>query len=311
MKPLARKTAASTLAVALVMGSVPSSVFAQTAAAAPAPAPKVDPGAALQQLRQWGVFKGDDDVLKTYLGDADHLTPLGSALYLSLIKTHDPKLEKAAILDEVAGLKPAFDRLRGNGPYDETREQSVDRTLQLFEKKFGKIDAASSGSVEDEYRRGALREALMTGASVATPAKQSDMVQVKVKDGYEFWDKNGLAYRINDGEGDGKNAATTYNRELQKAQRAMNQNRPPEVKFIPETGRYNAEIFDYSYWRLKDQYDALVEGMRRDRVIALAEMLGVSGKYREDMWFTDKRIQADLSSGGFISKAPRRASSAS
>src|ERR1035437_864231 len=150
MKPLARKTAASTLAVALVLGSVPSSVFAQPAAhpaaAAPAAAPKVDPGSALQQMRQWGVFKGDDDVLKTYLGDEDHLTPLGSALYLSLIKTHDPKLEKAAIIDEVAGLKSAFDRLRGNGPYDESREQSVDLALQLFEKKFGKIDAASSGS---------------------------------------------------------------------------------------------------------------------------------------------------------------------
>ncbi|HEX4049152.1 MAG TPA: hypothetical protein VH309_15000, partial [Elusimicrobiota bacterium] len=298
MKPLARKTAASALAAALVLGAVPRAAWAQPAAAAPAAAPAaaaapetaspVNPGDALQQMQAWGVYKGDGDVLKTYLGDSKHLTPLGKALYLSLVQTHDPKVDKTGLVDEVLAMRPALDHLRQIGPYNAQRQQSVDRTVALFQKDFGKIDDASDGSVEGEFERGALREALMTGAAVTDPPKQSDMVQVQIKDGYEFWDKAGLAYRIN------KNNATTYNRELQKAQRAMNQSRPPEVPFVPETGRYNPEMFDYSYWRLKDQYDALVEGMRRDRVMALADLLGESGKYREDMWFTDKRIQADL-----------------
>ncbi len=318
MKPLARKAAAATLSVALVTAAIPRAAFAQPApddelntaikaAVAPtattkasgaadnttpaagtrAAPPKVNAPAALAAMQQWGVFKGDDDVLKTYIGDANHLTPLGSALYLSLTQTHDPNSDKTALVDEVLGLQPTLDRLRQNGPYTPARQESVDKTLSLFEKKFGKIDDAVDGSVEGEFERGALREALMTGAAVSDPPKQSDMIQVPTNDGYEDWDKNGLAYRIN------KNSATTYNRELQKAQRAMNQSRPPEVQFIPETGRYNPEMFDYSYWRLKSQYDALAEGMRRDRVIALAELLGESGKYRDDMWFTDKRIQAD------------------
>jgi hypothetical protein len=294
MNPLARKTAASALTAALVLGTVPRAAFAQAAAAVAAPV-SVKPSAvnaadALEKMRRWGVFKGDDDVLKTYLGDGRHLTPLGEALYLSLIKTHPDyeKLDKTSLIDDVLGMQPTLERLRQNGPYDQKRQESVERTLSLYEKKFGKVDAAADGTVEGEFERGALREALMTGAAVATPQKQSDMVQVQIKDGFEFWDQKGLAYRINE-----KNA-TTYNRELQKAQRAMNQSRPAEVKFIPETGRYNPEMFDYSYYRLRNQYDALVEGMRRDRVIALAELLGESGKYREDMWFTDKRIQADL-----------------
>jgi hypothetical protein len=301
MNPLARKTAASVLAAALVVGSFPRGAFAGdpaapvAAAAAPTgPRSTVNAASALAQMQTWGVFKGDGDVLKTYLGDANHLTPLGEALYLSLVKTHDPALDKAAIADEVAGLQPALDRLRKNGPYSAQSAEAVNRTIAAFNQKFGAVDAAADGSPEGDYQRGTLREALMNGAAVSTPPKQSDMVQVQTKDGFEFWDANGLAYRINKGDANGKNAATTYNRALQQAQHAMNQNRPPEVSFIPETGRYNTEMFDYSYYRLKDQYDALVEGMRRDRVIALAELLGVSNKYRDDMWFNDKRIQADL-----------------
>ena len=320
MKPLARKSAASFLTAALILGTLPRAVFANNPAddeldariraagaprtgpsakgvapqpAGPAAAP-VDPAAALKNMQAWGVFKGDDDVLKTYLGDGRALTPLGQSLYRSLVDSHDPKIDKAALVDEVLGLQPALDHLRQSGPYDAKKQASVTRTLSLFEKKFGAIDDGADGSVEGEFMRGAQREALMTGAAVTDPPKQSDMVQVKVKDGYEFWDKKGLAYRINAGDATGQNAATTYNRELQKMQRVMNQSRPPEVAFIPETGRYNPEMFQYSRWRLKDQYDALVEGLRRDRVIALAELLGESGKYREDMWFTDKRIQADL-----------------
>ena len=42
----------------------------------------------------------------------------------------------------------------------------------------------------------------------------------------------------------------------------MNQSRPPEVPFIPETGRYSPEMFAYQYHRLRGQYEALIEGTR-------------------------------------------------
>jgi hypothetical protein len=283
MKPLLSRSLAVLLSFSIVAGALPPAAFAGGDAAG------VDPAAALAQMQQWGVYKGDDDVLKTYLGDGKKLTPLGSALYLSLIKTHGTGTVGArGRVEEVTALQPELDRLRQNGPYDEKREQGMERALQSFQKNFGVIDAGSDGSVESEFQRGALREALMTGASVADPPKKGDMIQVPTKDGFEFWDKKGLAFRIN------KNNATTYSRELQRVQRIYNQSRPTDVAFIPETGRYNTEMFDYSYYLLKNQYDALVENMRRDRTIALAELLGVSGKYREDMWFTDKRIQQDL-----------------
>lgn len=284
MKPLFRQSVALVLSGALVFGTAPRVSFA-------AGGDRIDPAVALSQMQSWGVYKDDKDVLKTYLGDGKKLTPLGEAVYKSLLATHGAGPQDArARAEEVLAMKPSLDHLRENGPYNASRAESVSRALESFKKMFGSIDAADDGSVESEFQRGALREALMTGAAVADPPKKGEMIQVPIKDGYEFWDKKGLAFRIN------SNNATTYSRELQKVQRLYNQSRPPEVAFIPETGRYNPEMFDYSYFLLKSQYDALVEGMRRDRTIALAELLGVTGKYREDMWFTDKRIQADLES---------------
>ena len=292
MNPLFRRSLAAVLSAAIVLGAIPPAAYAGDGDA-------VSPAVALEQMKQWGVYKGDGDVLKSYLGDGRRLTPLGAALYQSLVKTHGTPTVGApgaasagarGLVEEVQGMQPSLDRLRQAGPYDEKRAAGMTRALQSFQKNFGVADAGSDGSVESEFQRGALREALMTGAAVADAPKRGDLIQVPTKDGFEFWDDKGLAYRIN------KNNATTYNRELQKVQRIYNQTRPADVPFIPETGRYNPEMFDYSYYLLKNQYDALVEGMRRDRTIAIAELLGVSGKYREDMWFTDKRIQADLES---------------
>ncbi|MFI5346929.1 MAG: hypothetical protein ACHQ51_11200 [Elusimicrobiota bacterium] len=284
MKPLLSRFISAVLSAAIVLGAAPPAAFAGES-------DNVTPSAAMDQMKSWGVFKGDDDALKGYLGDGKRLTPLGKAVYQSLVKTHGAGPQAArARAEEVQGMQPALDRLRQNGPYNEARAQGMERAVQSFQKYFGVADAGSDGSVESEFQRGALREAVMTGAAVADPPRKDETIQVPTKDGFEFWDKKGLAFRIN------KNNATTYSRELQKIQHIYNQTRPPEVAFIPETGRYNPEMFDYSYFLMKGQYDALVEGMRRDRTIALAELLGVSGKYREDMWFTDKRIQADLES---------------
>jgi len=291
MEPL-RKALASVASAAVVLGAFPRAALANKPVAAPvAAAPQSDgalppPAEVMKKLKEWGAFKGDDDVLKTYLGDAGHLTPLGRALYLSLVRAHDPSLEGRAISEELLAMQPAFDKLRDNGPYDANRQASVQRTIETFQRSFGKVKAG--GSLEADYQNGALREALMNGAAVADPPQPDELVQVPTKDGYEFWDLKGLAFRIN------KNNATTYSRELQKMQRAMNQSRPPQVAFIPETGRYNPQMFDYSYFLLKNQYQAIWDGMNRERTIALAELLGDAAKYREDMWFTSDRIQKDI-----------------
>ena len=61
------------------------------------------------------------------------------------------------------------------------------------------VSQASAGSLEEQFLRGAQREALMTGASVNEAAKPEDLTQVRTEDGYEFWDKSGVAYRLKDG----------------------------------------------------------------------------------------------------------------
>jgi hypothetical protein len=285
---------AGVLSAALVVGAFPGAALANTPVAAP-PQALADPNAGvampppaevMDRLKSWGAFKSDDDVLKTYLGDANHLTPLGRSLYLSLVRAHDPKLEGRAIAEEVLSLQPAFDKLRDNGVYNATRQAAVERTLETFQRNFGAVK--SGDSLEAGYENGALREALMNGASVADAPAKGEMIQVPVKDGYEFWDHQGLAFRSN------KNNATTYSRAVQQMQHAMNQSRPPEVAFVPETGRFNGEMFDFRYYLLKNQYDAIFDGMNRERAIALAELLGDAGKYREDLWFTEPRIQKDL-----------------
>ncbi|MFI5360632.1 MAG: hypothetical protein ACHQ49_01580 [Elusimicrobiota bacterium] len=288
MIPLARKTAASALSVALVFGALPRAAFSQAAASAPAATTTVDPAEALSSMQKWGVFKGDDDVVKAYLGNDRSLTPLGEALYLSLVKSHDPS-DKQAILDEVLAVKPSLDALRKSGPYDARREANLKRSLDVFQQKFGKFGQMADGSVEKGYELGALREALMASAAAAPPPLPSELSRVKTDDGYDIYDRSGnRVYQQN------QNATTTYNRELQKNQRLMNASRPPQVAPIPENGRYSKEMFDYTYWRMKNNYDALVENMRRDRMIALADLLGETGKFREDMWYTDKRIENDL-----------------
>ncbi|OGR49169.1 MAG: hypothetical protein A2X40_05940 [Elusimicrobia bacterium GWC2_65_9] len=276
MKSLARKTIALAAAAALAHGALPPAAFCVGVKASAA----VEPAAALRKMREWGVYK-NGDVLQTYLGDQGRLTPLGLSLYLSLANRYNAA-------EEVEGLKPVFDRLRENGPYDARRAGNVERAVKLFEQKFGRIDDDSAGSLEDQFMRGAQREALMTGAAVNEPPKPGDLSQVQTEDGFEFWDKKGLAYRLNNHQ------ATTYNRELQKAQRQMNLSRPAQASQIPETGRYNFEMFDYSRWRLKNQYEDLVEGLRRDRLVAIAELLGEANKFRSDMWLADKTLEADL-----------------
>ncbi|MDE2492115.1 MAG: hypothetical protein KGM24_14805, partial [Elusimicrobia bacterium] len=323
MKPLARKLVATVAAAALVSASVPLSALAagthsdersrenaeikaalrrdfnknlpQMAADAEHRVINyglplgVSPAQAMQKLREWGVYGGNADVLGTYIGfSGDVITPLGAALYLTLEKRYAAKGDMEGLADEVRALKPTFDQLRQLGPMDDYRDQSMMRALKRYQSDFGKISGAPSGSVGDDYREGVRLQALLTGAAVADPPRKDAMTQVQTPDGYDYWDDKGVAFRIN------KQNATVYNRQLQQNQHKMNMDRPPQVPFIPETGRYNPETFEYSYWRLKNQYDALSDGLHRDRMLALAELLGIANQFRSDTWLSDKRLEADI-----------------
>ncbi|MEK7389102.1 MAG: hypothetical protein AAB036_05345, partial [Elusimicrobiota bacterium] len=272
MKPLARRALALSVAAALFAAQWPSCAWAAVVA-------EPSPAEAMAFFRKHGVVKGDNDPLLSYLGGAGRLTPIGLTLYLSMLKRHNPA-------DEAEALKPVFERLRKNGPYTEARANNVGRTLRNFEAKFGALDKTQAGSVEDSFRTGALSEALMTGAAINDPPKPGSHMQLEVPDGFEFWDREGLAFRTT------KNNVTTYNRELQKNQRLMNASRPADVPQIPETGRYNYPMFEYSFSRLKSQEEDYVRALRIDRMIALAELLGRN--YPGDMWFNDPTLEADL-----------------
>ncbi|MDP3542191.1 MAG: hypothetical protein Q8T11_06925 [Elusimicrobiota bacterium] len=274
MKPLARRAAAVLVSASLLAAQWPASAWAGAGGAA-----DPTPAEAMKYLRSLGVYKDDADPLKTYFGSDKELTPIGRMMYLSLKKRYNAA-------EEVESMKPVFERLRGNGEFTQARQDGSARAMKLFVEKFGDLDTAQAGSVEESFRIGALREALMTGAAVADPPKANAYLQVEVNDGFEFWDAKGLAFRMT------KNQVTTYNRELQKTQRQMNLNRPAEVAAIPETGRYNYEMLEYSYWRLKNQETEYIKATRVDRMIAIAELLGK--QYPTDMWFNEKGLEEDL-----------------
>lgn len=280
MKPLARKVVAASLSLALLGSGVPPIAWAQAAGpVAPVAAPAaVDPNVAMKMFRDLQVYKGEDDVLKTYLGGPGGLTELGKSLYFSLLTRYNKK-------EEVESMAPTFDRLRQSGPYTAAKSENVSRALKIFQERFGSI-GAGDGTVEGDFRRIAMGEAALTGAMVADPPKAGQFLRVDVPEGIELWDKTGLAYRLN------KNNVTTYNRELQKAQRAMNQNRPTQAELIPETGRYNVQTFGYNYWSLKNRYDELANARRLTRMMALAELL--HHQFRDDQWHKDPNLEAEL-----------------
>ncbi len=276
MQFLARRVVAALVCAALLMAQWPASAWAAAGAVEP------NPAEAMKYLLSLGVYKDDADPLKSYLGSNEKLTPIGRTMYLSLKNRYSPA-------EEVEAMKPILDRLRGNGSYTEARQDGAARAMKLFEEKFGTLATAPAGSVEESFRIGALREALMSGAAIAEPVKGGAFIQVEVADGFEFRDADGLAFRMTKST---SSPVTTYNRELQKTQRQMNLNRPPDVALIPETGRYNYEMLQYSYWRLKNQEKEYINATRIDRMIGLAELLGK--QYPTDMWFNEKGLEEDL-----------------
>ena len=281
MKPLARRSVAVAVAAALLAAQWPASAWAQDKK----DPPRVPAAQAMQFFRENGVFKGEDDILKGYLGSETRLTTIGRFLYLSMSKRYKPS-------EQAQALQPLFERMRKNGPYNEARSDNVKRTFEQYMQKFGALGDAKEGSVEESFRYGELVEAMMSGAALPDAPKGSDHIQRDVKDGYEFygWDpetkKRSLAYSMD------KNQVVNYRREIKTAQIAMNANRPPDVAFIPPSGQYNREMLDYTYSRLRAQEKEYIRAAKIERMIGLAELLGRN--YPGDLWYNDPTLEADL-----------------
>ena len=101
MKPLARRAVAALLSAAIMTAQWPAAAWAAL--------PEPNPAAAMKFFRDLGVYKGDDDPLKTYLGDDGKLTPIGREMYRSLKSRYNPA-------EEVEAMKPIFERLRTVAP---------------------------------------------------------------------------------------------------------------------------------------------------------------------------------------------------
>lgn len=254
MLPLWRKVVACVVTASLLVAHLPAPSWAEP--------PAVDPAEAMRFFQAQGVITGPEDVLKTYLGTDQRLTRLGEALYRSLRARPNPR--EAADL-----MAPQFQQLRRSGAWDENKRETVERAFNAFQRRFGEVLARSDASEEGTFRWGTLVEAYMTGLASTDPGQSQQYNQIALADGsgYEFWDSQGLAFRMN------AQRVLTYNRQLQQQQRLMNQDRPRQVPFIPETGRYNHEMLEYQYWRLKNQYDDIAMALRIDRLVLMAGLL--------------------------------------
>jgi hypothetical protein len=269
------------LAVALSLALLcPPPGWAPLLRAAPPPAnpterPQgVSPKEVMDFLEKNGAFKGPDDPMRKYVGTSEFTTPLGAVLYRYLKSQANPK-------EEVESLETSFRALSKNPTFDEKKTEAAYQTaLQRYLDKFAGLPGVSDKDAEDTFMLGTLREAMMTGAA-GVNAPKADFTQVDLGPdvGWEFWDKDGMAFKLN------ANKVTIYNRELQKMQRELNKTRPQQAAFIPETGRYNYEMFGVSYWRLKLQADQLDLATRLDRMVSMAELLE---EQKKDQVFFDK-----------------------
>ncbi len=284
MPSFLRKAIATLCAASLVLAAFPS-------------IPRAEDGPshaeAMAFFERNGVVSGPTDVLRSYLTTGRTLTPIGDALYRTLSARYNTA-------EAVTAMRPAFDRLRQAGPYSDAQRAMTERTVAAFRTRFGEFaERAAQGEVaESSFQWGTLTEALMTGVASAEQQGQPQYQQVPLADGTgtEFWDppdtcrrnqeaaraaararnipyrdpglSDCLAFRMN------QNRVLTYNRQLRDNQRIMNSDRPRQVPLIPETGHYNVEMFQYGYWKLRNQYDDIMQALNVESMVLMASLMG-------------------------------------
>ncbi|MFA6029546.1 MAG: hypothetical protein WC969_06820 [Elusimicrobiota bacterium] len=321
---LYRRLTAATLCAALAWTSVPSAAFAGNVAApkstaTDAVAPPVDPAQALKFFQQKGVLKGEDDNFKGYLFDANgQLTAIGQVIY-RVFRADESKIKD---------YRETFDDIRESGAYTESKKKSVEKALQDVQKRYGDIGGTNA---EDAWMLSAKLNAILTGVMQQDPGgKAPEYVQVETNEGFFFEDAKGIAVKMTKGMACRKQGwpdsrepdkmtlsafedfkkreqeggtwedwscgpvggVVTFRRDVQQQQRKMNKNRPPCAPLIPETGRYNYQTLYYDFCQREEQIDQQEKGLRIDRMMRLAQLLGK--QYREDQFLKEKTLEADL-----------------
>ncbi|MDX6771097.1 MAG: hypothetical protein SF051_16315, partial [Elusimicrobiota bacterium] len=271
----------------------------------------LDPAEAMRFFERTGVVSGPSDVLRSYLTTGSRLTPIGVALYQTLRSRYNAA-------EAVTAMRPSFDRLRQAGPYNDAQRAATERTIAAFRGRFGDITARAqeAGGAEDTFQWGTLTEALMTGLATAEQQGEPQYQQVALADGSgtEFWDppdtcrrnqeaaraqararnvpytdpglRDCLAFRMN------QNRVLTYNRQLRDNQRIMNADRPRQVPLIPETGHYNVEMFQYGYWKLRNQYDDILQSLNVESMVLMASLMGE--QIREVRYYLEPGLRQQL-----------------
>lgn len=237
----------------------------------------------LNLLESRGILKGPDDPLRAQLLDpaTGGLTTLGLLLYQQALS--DPEAAQS--------LDTSLERLRTSGAWTPEKEEKAQRIVASIRDKLGSV------SSERSFLAAAQLQAVLSGGVVDEAKPQYD--QVTTAKGHLFWDKDGLAYRLD------AQRKIVYSRKILQQQRTMNQTRPVQAPPIPESGQYNHEMLQYSYWRLRAQYDERDLLYHVDRTVGLAQLLGK--QYKDDQWIHDRTLERDLENqktvGGHVAKS--------
>ncbi|MFA6004783.1 MAG: hypothetical protein WC881_12035, partial [Elusimicrobiota bacterium] len=292
MRDIRRLLAVVTCTCLLLSGAGPAPLWAASARASDAPSldslkPGVSSREVMAYLERQGVFKGENAVLREYVGSNEFTTPLGAILYRHLKAQANPQ-------EEAEALKPAFDALAKSGPISDAKRAVFQKQFQRYLEKFKGLPNPVEGDLEDTFQAGTLREAFMTGAaSVDLPKARYAQDERPDGKGWDFFDEKGLAVTLN------RKKVQVFRRDVQEMQRELNKTRPTGSPFIPETGQYNQQTFEVSWWRLKNQVEQLDLAMRLDRMVNMAELLGVQVK--DQKWFdrnnpgkANAQLEADL-----------------
>ncbi|MBI3296589.1 MAG: hypothetical protein HYZ75_00380 [Elusimicrobia bacterium] len=276
--------------------------------------PSIDVNEAVGFLETNNVFRGPDDPLRTYVVDArtGQLSPIGEVIYLYLrSETPDRIREVAPAFEQLRQSGPATPRmLDAAGQSQQDLQTRFADLLQVFNG--GSPGGGGGGPGSSPFAQNALLSVSFDGAARARG--EPEYTQIETDDSYVFMDREGVAVRMaknwacrhqswdpsaepylmnrqqfttfqTEKEASGEweqwacgeqGGVTIFSRDIQKSQKAMNASatKPSCAPRVPETGRYNVEMLEYSACLLSKDVERSRYGYKVDLLVKLATMLG-------------------------------------
>ncbi|MFA5140330.1 MAG: hypothetical protein WC728_13950 [Elusimicrobiota bacterium] len=189
----------------------------------------------------------------------------------------------------------------------------------------GEVSRRISANISDTFMADALLRAGFDGAAAARKSEPPKLTQINTTDGFVFADKQGIAVEMGknvvcrnaqwpddkepvmmsptkfksfraeeEGKGQWGNwlcgeagGPQSFDRNLKEQQHKMNdpKTKPACAPEVPETGRYNYQMLQYSLCRVEEQVKLLERGYELDRLVRIAELLGE--QYHDDQFLKD------------------------